>query len=210
MRNCLFLKDGLIMPKLENNAPKRKIAINNFQNGRKNLLSGIGIAFVVTVLYILLDTPSLLQDHQLSHPFPRLFYLREYIPRPSPAKHNCCHLNEEDNYKTILLYTTFYEQADWVFGGFGHKPFVKANCPVNNCYVTNDINETGAVEKFDAVLFHTQDMLQGTLQLPDQRKRPGNQVYIMFASESPQHDGLNHSQFNGKIIVSLIQLENIY
>ena len=38
--------------------------------------------------------------------------------------------------KNILFFNDYYYINDFEFG-WGHKPFVQANCPVHNCFTTN-------------------------------------------------------------------------
>ena len=38
--------------------------------------------------------------------------------------------------KNILFFNDYYYMNDFEFG-WGHKPFVQANCPVHNCFTTN-------------------------------------------------------------------------
>ena len=173
------------------NEPQRKTIFN-----QKNLLLGIVVSFGVIAF---LPSPDR-QVNQLSNPIPKLYLLesKKNYQRPLPTRRNCCTLKKTTNYKTILLYTPFYIKKDWMFGGFGQDPFVKYECPVSNCYVTNDVSKIGAVEKFDAVLFHKQDMQNGRVLLPNQEIRQRNQIYILFSLESPQYDNFPHRQFNGK------------
>ena len=42
-----------------------------------------------------------------------------------------------DELKKILLYNPYFSHADFEFG-FGHEPFEKYECPVSNCYTTNN------------------------------------------------------------------------
>ena len=39
--------------------------------------------------------------------------------------------------KNILFYTPFFSKKDYAFG-FGNKPFVQNDCPVTNCFTTNN------------------------------------------------------------------------
>ena len=43
----------------------------------------------------------------------------------------------ERNMKNVLFYTPFFSKQDYAFG-FGNKPFVQNDCPVTNCFTTND------------------------------------------------------------------------
>ena len=51
-------------------------------------------------------------------------------------------LKLENGLKTILFYTPFFHMIDYEFG-FGHQPFIDFDCPISNCYTTNDKNALG-------------------------------------------------------------------
>ena len=42
-----------------------------------------------------------------------------------------------ESVKKILFYEPFFSKKDYAFG-FGNKPFVQNDCPVTNCFTTND------------------------------------------------------------------------
>ena len=48
--------------------------------------------------------------------------------------------SEQPNFgrlKKILFFTNFFTTSDWEFG-FGQQPFIDYQCPVSNCYTTNN------------------------------------------------------------------------
>jgi len=49
--------------------------------------------------------------------------------------------------KSVLFYTPFFHMTDWEFG-FGQKPFRDFECPVTNCFTTNDRDLLGNVFQF--------------------------------------------------------------
>ena len=100
--------------------------------------------------------------------------------------------------KNILLYTSFFKRKDWGFGGFGREPFLKANCPVNSCYITNNKSYLKSIGEFDAVLFHIQNMNRGTIELPDPKERQSFQRYVMFLVESPINSSFFYEKFKSK------------
>jgi len=97
--------------------------------------------------------------------------------------------------KTILYFTNYFEQREWLFDhpgqffGEGREPFLRNNCPVNNCFITYNRSHLPGLEEFDAMLFHVWDMPILKWQLPDQTARTQIQVYVFFSLESPVHDG---------------------
>ncbi len=113
--------------------------------------------------------------------------------------------NETDDHydfataKKILYFTSYFEKKDFAFG-FGHEPFVTFNCPVHQCYATNDRSLLPSLADFDAILFHMRDMgpKRGKLMVPNQRKRRPQQRYVMFLMESPLHDGFHYEELKGE------------
>ena len=78
--------------------------------------------------------------------------------------------------KQILLGNAFWGDMTWEVG-VGNTIF--KNCPVNNCYFTNDMSN---FETSDAVLFHVQDLAEYPHQI---YKRSDKQRWIFFMLESP-------------------------
>ena len=62
-------------------------------------------------------------------------------PRPyrNVKKDNLRHDKKFIETKKILYYTPYFTLTDFEFG-FGQEPFKELNCPVTNCYATNDRN----------------------------------------------------------------------
>ena len=94
-------------------------------------------------------------------------------------------LSETSNSDTkyILYWNSAYESTKYGFC-CGQKPFLEYNCPVSNCFATDDRNYFGdKASKFDAILFH-----QRSLEKDDLPKiRTSSQRYIMFMLESAQY-----------------------
>ena len=119
------------------------------------------------------------------------------LQEPTSQKHetSLSHPNIVYNFDTakkILYFNDFYENIDWNFG-LGHAPFVDRDCPVSNCYVTNDRSVVGSLAEFDAILFHGQYMDRRLVRVPSQAKRRREQRYVLFLMESPLNDGLNYT-----------------
>lgn len=66
--------------------------------------------------------------------------------------------------KKILYFNNYFHLTDWRFG-FGHQPFISANCPQSNCFVTNDRKILPSLAEFDAILFHARDMDRRVIQV---------------------------------------------
>ena len=66
--------------------------------------------------------------------------------------------------KKILYFNNYFHLTDWRFG-FGNEPFISANCPQTNCYVTNDRKALISLADFDAILFHARDMDKRVIQV---------------------------------------------
>ena len=49
--------------------------------------------------------------------------------------------------------------------GFGQEPFISSNCPVTNCYVTDDRGLLSSISEYDAILFHARDMDKRVIQV---------------------------------------------
>ena len=163
--------------------------------------------FIVTwiiIFYVGSDIQDLPIQHT-SHPTPMSLYYEEEEQQFNYSDDNAFAAAaaaaadvQPDKVKTILLFTPFFGMKDWAFGGFGREPFLKAKCPVSNCYITNDRNyNNGSVSDFDAVLFHMRNMNGGKVAVPNQSKRRREQVYVMFLVESPIHDNFPYQKFKG-------------
>ena len=91
--------------------------------------------------------------------------------------------------KTILIFTGLFERQEWpnLKSAEGNSFLKKHGCPVTNCrlkYNTGDGNLHGA----DIVLFHDRDMPDGfTLKDMSETARPGNQIWVYFTGENPEH-----------------------
>ena len=55
--------------------------------------------------------------------------------------------------------------------GFGQEPFISSNCPVTNCYVTDDRSLMSSISDYDAILFHARDMDKSVIQVTADTKR---------------------------------------
>ncbi|XP_063230901.1 alpha-(1,3)-fucosyltransferase C-like [Bacillus rossius redtenbacheri] len=85
--------------------------------------------------------------------------------------------------KKILYWNSFFGYEDYAFG-FGRAPFVKNNCPVDNCLVTNRRDVGPNLEDFDAIIFHAWQLGWITKRALSARRRP-HQRYVFFLLESP-------------------------
>lgn len=85
------------------------------------------------------------------------------------------HLPKEP--KRILYWTTFYRNKNMVFG-FGQEPFIKAGCPMTNCWATADRSD---LNRSDALIFHVNVDFNET-DLPEHRFQ--NQRYVMYHLEA--------------------------
>ena len=89
--------------------------------------------------------------------------------------------------KTVLLWTPWWgnrnkrQGKDW---HLGENPF--ANCPVNRCTITAN-REEQPVHMHDAILFHSWDLFQFDMRMPE--KRSDFQRYILFSIEPIQNCG---------------------
>ena len=82
--------------------------------------------------------------------------------------------------KYILFWNAAYGSTRYGFC-CGESPF--KNCPVKNCYVTDDRNLLENVDQFDAIQFH-----QRTIDANDLPKnRSSYQRYIMWYMESASY-----------------------
>ncbi|KAK2169639.1 hypothetical protein LSH36_8g07015 [Paralvinella palmiformis] len=78
--------------------------------------------------------------------------------------------------KTILFWTSFYENPDFYFG-FGQQPFLTNDCPVSNCQTIRDKDK---LNESNAVLFHG-PRIEEFEPKPDHR--PPGQVWVLFQTE---------------------------
>ncbi|KAG5893232.1 hypothetical protein JTB14_013394 [Gonioctena quinquepunctata] len=88
--------------------------------------------------------------------------------------------------KYILYWTDMFDRADFYFG-FGDNIF--ENCPVSNCFATNN-KSLLPVDEFDAVLFHGVEFNVNFYGIPT--KRSAKQVYVYSNQEAPANTPLRH------------------
>ncbi|KZS06744.1 Alpha-(1,3)-fucosyltransferase 7 [Daphnia magna] len=79
--------------------------------------------------------------------------------------------------KTILYWNHFFGIENFTFG-FGHQPFIDAQCPTHTCTVTND---RMLFNRSDVVIFSVQNM--NLSDLPDIRF--AHQRFVFYEMESP-------------------------
>lgn len=84
-----------------------------------------------------------------------------------------------NNSRSILYWMKMFDAEDFYLG-FGRKIF--ANCPVTNCFTTNNKNEM-PIENFDAIIFHGPEYKVWSYGTPAKRK--SSQFYIYGSMESP-------------------------
>ncbi|XP_023349074.1 alpha-(1,3)-fucosyltransferase C [Eurytemora carolleeae] len=105
-------------------------------------------------------------------------------------------LGEEDKkpLKYILFYSKFYRFVDWFEFGYGQEPFIKNDCCVNNCFVTNNRSLLANISNFDSIIFNTRSIEE--FKFPESRS--SKQFYVYFSWESPFLDGIDgfESRFN--------------
>ena len=122
--------------------------------------------------------------------FPLFPLLLHRVPEPASEGRKSRDVLEEDTLvrpKTVLLWTPWWgnqekrQGKDW---HLGENPF--ANCPVSRCTITVD-REEQPVHMHDAILFHSWDLFQFDMRLPE--KRSDFQRYILFSIEPVQNCG---------------------
>lgn len=89
------------------------------------------------------------------------------------------HIMESRRTRYILYWDTMWNLKDFLFG---HGSEIFKNCPVDNCYATDD-KHLMPVEKFDALFFHGVTYKQ--IKKNDPPKRDPNQIYVYFSMETP-------------------------
>ena len=69
-------------------------------------------------------------------------------------------------------FTYYYDCNTNLFArfGFGQEPFISSNCPVTNCYVTDDRSLLSSISEYDAILFHARDMDKRVIQVTEKTK----------------------------------------
>ncbi len=101
-----------------------------------------------------------------------------HLAKNKSINFECLNLNTT-NIKKILLWNSFFGRDDYYFGFGKREPFIKHNCPVINCELTNDRKQ---LNESDYVITHMRDSLS---DLP--KSRPKNQQWIFYLWESPVH-----------------------
>ncbi|XP_026763785.2 alpha-(1,3)-fucosyltransferase C-like isoform X2 [Galleria mellonella] len=81
----------------------------------------------------------------------------------------------------------WHEDGSYPFYVIGedNSVFFKYNCPYTNCIMTDDPNYLSDVTRFDAVLFHGNEIDHEILKLPP--KRSTKQKYVFAATESAHY-----------------------
>ena len=174
-------------------------------NWKNNLLCLVLTTWIL-IFYLGSDIEDLPRSRSANPPPMHLYYEdlhakreEQLVSASPPVKLVKQELEDPATYKKILLFTPFFNLQDWGFGGFGHEPFVNANCPVTNCYLTNNQTSEQSIGSFDAVIFHMRNMEKGRIAIPNQAKRRPEQRYVMFIVESPIHDDFPYHRFKGKL-----------
>ena len=98
-------------------------------------------------------------------------------------------INHNMPIKLILAWNSFYGDADFGYGLGKVNPFLKHNCPVTNCEVTNDKTR---LDESDFVMVSLTD----PIVKPIPSYRGGKARWVSIVIESPVHTP-SYSQFNG-------------
>ena len=100
----------------------------------------------------------------------------------APKKVSATASKETEKLKTILYWNEAYGSTEYGFC-CGQNPYFEFECPVKNCYVTNNRSFLPSVDQFDAILFHQRSLNKDDLPV----KRSGHQKYIMYMMESASY-----------------------
>lgn len=77
--------------------------------------------------------------------------------------------------------------------GFGQEGFRQLNCPISDCFTTDNRSMLPAINEFDAIVFHLR-----TFSVEDMpNKRHPNQRWIFWSLESPQYNMQDIEPLNG-------------
>ncbi|XP_057371281.1 alpha-(1,3)-fucosyltransferase C-like [Daphnia carinata] len=85
--------------------------------------------------------------------------------------------------KSILFWNEAYGSKDYGIG-FGQQGFRQLNCPITECYTTDNRSFFAATEEFDAIVFHLRTF--NIEDLPPTRSK--HQRWILWSLESPQYN----------------------
>lgn len=77
--------------------------------------------------------------------------------------------------------------------GFGNQGFLQINCPIADCYATDNRSLLSSVDKYDAILFHLRTFNE--YDLPS--RRSWRQRWIFWSLESPQYNMRDIFPLNG-------------
>lgn len=133
------------------------------------ILYSIILILTITVIFLTFNTiPSVNYYAVVTK------YSTEYKKTDHPTKHT-------------LLWTPFFNRADWSIGKDTVKSdyFERIGCPVTNCVITTNKTYLPEVWQFDALVFH------GAEEWPIYNRTPNfrspHQKYIFGTMESPAH-----------------------
>ena len=84
--------------------------------------------------------------------------------------------------KTILYWNEAYGSTEYGFC-CGQKPYYEFECPIQNCFVTNNRTHLKSIDEYDAILFHQRSLREDDLP----NKRSQHQKYIMYMMESASY-----------------------
>lgn len=128
------------------------------------------LIFIIIVIYTWNAYTFVYYDggHQLSQHLKYINVFHEYSTKRQDLKY-------------VLQWTTS-NVAPFLFMGRGQEGFIKRNCPVQNCFMTDDRLYFRDVKDFDVVLFNGPELHRSYWTFPTQRAP--YQIYTFVSTES--------------------------
>lgn len=100
---------------------------------------------------------------------------------------------KREDLKYVLQWTTS-NAVPFVFMGRGQEGFIKRNCPVQNCFMTDDRLYFRDVKDFDVILFNSPEIHRSYWTFPSQRSP--YQIYTFVSTESSDNYPICLPSFN--------------
>lgn len=140
------------------------------------------LILIVSVIYTWNAFNFVYQDssHQLSQYLKYINVFHEYSIKRQDMKY-------------VLQWTTS-NTPPFEFMGRGQEGFIKRNCPVQNCFITDDRSYFRDIKDFDVILFNGHEIHRSYWAFPT--KRSPYQIYAFVSTESSDYYPICQTTFD--------------
>lgn len=113
----------------------------------------------------------------------KCIYYNQFARRKIPRSYLYDSLTKSSNMKYVLVWTSSIKEPLRNLNG-GQTAFIRRNCSIKNCYVTNNRHLLNNVTDFDVILFNGPEIVYRR-DLPDHRSQV--QSYVFVSTESSDY-----------------------